>query len=765
MNGLVGTAKEGRFGSLDSRSWHLLIFLAFVPAMVVSMILAKKFEIPGQASVWYPPAGVVFALFTSTARNRRFYAYVLAVVCRFGFGLLLYGETNSIGKQFLEALAIMCVFLAASYAVDHIDASRGDLVEFGRFILFGVVLTPTISGLISAIIEKAFGVNQSWMKIRTFVVGDAIGIITVVPLIAILYRSARGSLERKKTRAIPTAGSFELILQAVVIAIVPLWTFVLGVERGPGYWVLAVFPVLWIALRSDLRYAIAGVALANSVIAVAARQVLGTTDRLVDVQILLLAGAIAAGYVGTVVLTYNARAEGYSERERRISLVARLDQVTGAPNRYGLLELIGSTTPLPLATDRNNAISQFGPGKPLSIVVIDINHFADVIDGLGIAVGNTVLSSVAKRLQDVGGSGSVVARVEGDTFAVALPIGDVPSVVAKAERMLHAIQAEPYEAELGLYLTARAGVAVEVLSHDADETLRNASIALRSAKRDYNDEPVVFVEKQRAEAIENRSMLSSLRNTINQHQEQLHLVYQPIVSSATGRIVGAEALARWRHPELGLIPPSRFIALAERSGLMRDLGEVVMHQAVNQLGQWTPALDGRPFRLHVNVSPQQLADLHLPGRIATVCVRAGVRTERLMIELTETALGGDPQASIRMLTRLKDIGVYVALDDFGTGFSTIGWLSKFPIDELKIDQSFVAGIPDREDDVSIAKLILGLAQDLSLTVTAEGVENEQQRDVLSKLSCDHLQGYFFGHPVSAEAFTELLFAPAELLGP
>ncbi len=746
---------------MDSRSWHRLILLTFVPAMFVAMFLAKKFEIPGQASTWYPPAGVVFALMTSTTRSRRLYAYVLAVGCRFGFGLLLYGETKTATKQLLEAFAIMAVFVATSYAVDHIDATRGDLVEFGRFVLFGVVLTPTISGLISALIERAYGITQPWPKIRTFIVGDSIGIITVVPLIAILYRSARGSLDRRKARAIPTAGSFELVLQAIVIAVVPLWTFVLGVERGPGYWVLALFPVLWIALRSDLRYAVAGVALANSVIAIAARQVLGTTDRLVDVQILLLAGAIAAGYIGTVVLTYNARAEGYSERERRLSLVARLDQVTGAPNRYGLLELIGSNTPLPLSTDRNGSILQFGAGKPLSIVVIDINHFADVIDGLGIGVGNTVLSAVAKRLQDEGGSGCVVARVEGDTFAVALPIADVPSAVAKAERMLRAIQAEPYEAELGLYLTARAGVAVEPSSSDADETLRNASIALRSAKREYNDEPVVFVEKQRAEAIENRSMLSSLRNTINHHQDQLHLVYQPIISSTTGRIVGAEALARWQHPVLGLIPPARFVALAERSGLMRDLGAVVMQQAVDQLGQWTPALDGRQFRLHVNVSPQQLADLNLPGRIATVCVRAGVRTERLMIELTETALGGDPQASVRMLTRLKDIGVSLALDDFGTGFSTIGWLSKFPIDELKIDQSFVAGIPDRDDDVSIARLILGLARDLSLTVTAEGVENAAQRDLLTKLSCDHLQGYFFGHPVSAAAFGELLFAPAQ----
>jgi EAL domain-containing protein (putative c-di-GMP-specific phosphodiesterase class I) len=269
---------------------------------------------------------------------------------------------------------------------------------------------------------------------------------------------------------------------------------------------------------------------------------------------------------------------------------------------------------------------------------------------------------------------------------------------------------------------------------------------------------VLFYDRQRAEAIENRQLISALRHAISNDPSQISLMYQPIVDTATSDIVGAEALARWHHTTLGAIPADRFVDLAERAGLMRELGFLVLEQAVHQLGIWLDRLGDRPFRLHVNVSRQQLADEQLPGRLAVLCVKAGVKVDRLMIELTESALGLDPLASVLMLTRLKAVGVSIALDDFGTGYSTIGWLSRFPIDELKIDQSFISGLPGRADDVAIASLIIGLAKELGLSVTAEGVERHDQFALLQSMNCTFLQGYLFGRPATADQFSATLFS-------
>jgi EAL domain-containing protein (putative c-di-GMP-specific phosphodiesterase class I) len=248
--------------------------------------------------------------------------------------------------------------------------------------------------------------------------------------------------------------------------------------------------------------------------------------------------------------------------------------------------------------------------------------------------------------------------------------------------------------------------------------------------------------------LENRTLLSALRFAIDYAPEQLALAYQPIFAAGNRSLVGAEALLRWQHPGLGPVSPARFIPLAERSGLMLDLGDLVLRKAIDQLGRWKSLIGDRTFHLHVNVSPTQLADEHLPIKLAGACSAAAVAPGSVTLELTESALGLDPHESMAMLERLRAAGARICLDDFGTGFSTIGWLSRFPIDELKIDQSFVAGLPSRADDVAITKLILGLARELSLDVTAEGVERDDQLTTLQDLGCDRIQGFLLSKPIT-----------------
>jgi diguanylate cyclase (GGDEF)-like protein len=724
---------------------------AFVPLFGLTVAVAKLFEISGQASTWYPPAGVTLAVLRLTRRSTRWRVALVALAARIGFDLLIYRA--SLGYEVVHSIAIIGVFLVASFLIDQLDVSQGDVRQFGRLILIGGIATPLAASGAGVLADIVFSRSTTFAAFRTFAIGDAIGIATVFPLLALAYRQLRDGPPVGGEASVRVPHLTELAVQAIALIVMPTLAVAVGRNRHSAFWALAMLPVLWVALRRSMLAATAAVVIGNCVLAAAGRIWLGPEDSLVDAQVVLFATTLAAGYVSTVVRLQRRRLEERIERERFAASVARTDQLTGLPNRAGLLERLKVDGAL---SERIGGLPV--AAQPLSVIVMDIERFAEVIDGLGVVTGDAVLVSVGTRLQQVVDGNGIVGRLEGDSFAIALPTSDTAVALRFADEALSAISAEPYSEGLGLYLTARAGVAVELSALDADEVLRNGGIALHNAKVGRQRQPVVFSQAQRTGALENRTLLSALRYAIDHAPEQIGLAYQPIFATANRSLLGAEALLRWDHPGLGLVSPVRFIPLAERSGLMLELGDLVMRKAVAQLGQWTALLADQNFHLHVNVSPTQLADDELPARFTAACRDAAVPPAHVTLELTESALGLDPHESMAMLERLRSSGARICLDDFGTGFSTIGWLSRFPIDELKIDQSFVAGLPDKVDDVAIAKLILGLARDLSLDVTAEGVENLQQLEALRELGCQRVQGYLLSRPISALKMQELVVA-------
>jgi diguanylate cyclase (GGDEF)-like protein len=725
----------------------------FVPLLGLTMLVAKFFEIPGQSSTWYPPAGVTLAFFVIARRATRWRAFAIAVAARVVFGVMLYGV--AIGREVVHSTALLAVFLGASYLIDHIDVSNGDIVHYGRVIAIGSIATPVLASLAGALVHAVLGPSNSFAEVRTFAIGDAIGIATVFPFLTLAHHHLRTSESAVALRPQRSRRTAELAMQAMALVVVPTIAVAIGHDRHAAFWSFAMLPVLWVALRQSMLVASAAVVVGNSMLAWASRLWLGPTDGLVDAQVVLYASTIAAGYVSTVVRLQQRRSEIRLEREREAVVLERTDQLTGLANRSGLLaRLRGSPSSQP-----GRESLTFGHGNALSIVVLDIERFAEVIDGLGNSTGDAVLVSFAQRLTSTVGSKGVVSRLEGDMFAIALPTGLASVASQVATDALAAVSAEPYSEGLGLYLMARAGIASDMAITDPNEVLNNASIALRTAKVGRQRRPVVFEKEQRVQALENRTLLSALRYAIDHAPDQLGLAYQPIYSTRDRSLLGAEALLRWEHPGLGLVSPARFIPLAERSGLMLELGDLVLRKAIDQVGAWKSLIADRPFHLHVNVSPTQLADDQLPIRLARACQEAVISPDRLTLELTESALGLDPHESMAMLERLRSVGARVCLDDFGTGYSTIGWLSRFPIDELKIDQSFVAGLPSRADDVAITKLILGLARDLSLDVTAEGVEDSHQLAALIELGCERAQGYLLSRPIPASDMQALLGSP------
>jgi diguanylate cyclase len=726
------------------------LLAAYVPLLFGAMAIAKFFEVPGQASTWYPPAGLTLALFVLRRRDHRWRAFAVAVVARVAFDHVLYDI--SLWRELVHSVVLLAVYLAASFLIDHVDVSDGDVVQYGRVVLAGGIVTPLLASLAGVGVNAAFGVSNNFELARTFAVGDAIGIATIYPLLSLAHHRLRnGSFD------VPSRGglrrSTELAAQSLALFVVPAGAVAIGHDRHSAVWSFAMLPVLWIALRQTMLVASAAVVVGNAALAAASRAWLGPTDSLVDAQIVLFASTLAAGYVSTVVRSQRRRLDQRAARAREALVLARTDQLTALPNRLGLLEMLRGDQSSTAAH-----VPAFASGSPLCIIVMDIERFAEVIDGLGSSTGDAVLTSVAQRLTEVVGGRGVVGRLEGDTFAIAIPTGSMAVASRIADESLAAMCGEPYSEGLGIYLTARAGIATDATIADPHEVVNNATIALHTAKAGRHRSPVVFERNQRVQALENRTLLSALRFAIDHAPDQLQLAYQPIFATNDRSILGAEALLRWHHPGLGLMNPVRFIPLAERSGLMLELGEFVLRKAIDQLGQWNEVLQSRDFHLHVNVSPTQLADEQLPSRLARACQAALVAPGQVTLELTESALGLDPHESMVMLERLRAAGARLCLDDFGTGYSTIGWLSRFPIDELKIDQSFVAGLPSRIDDVAITRLILGLAHDLSLDVTAEGVETPHQLGSLIEMGCKRVQGFLLSKPIAADDMRDLLGA-------
>jgi EAL domain-containing protein (putative c-di-GMP-specific phosphodiesterase class I) len=305
-----------------------------------------------------------------------------------------------------------------------------------------------------------------------------------------------------------------------------------------------------------------------------------------------------------------------------------------------------------------------------------------------------------------------------------------------------------------LFVTASIGLALSPGDgQDADLLLKHAEMAMYQAKRRGRHGYEFFSGEMNAHALERLTLENQLRRAVE--REELVLYFQPKVDIATQRITGAEALVRWKHPELGMIPPNKFISMAEETGLIVEIGQWVLRAACQQMHAWTTA-GLPPLSVAVNVSSVQFNQRKVWHAVRGALERSGLAPERLMLELTESMVMVNAEASIEMLYELKEMGIKLALDDFGTGYSSLTYLSRFPLDELKIDRSFISGLPVERDSIAIVSAILALARELELKVVAEGVENRDQLQFLRSRRCQEYQGYLCSRPAPAEAFANLL---------
>jgi diguanylate cyclase (GGDEF)-like protein/PAS domain S-box-containing protein len=434
------------------------------------------------------------------------------------------------------------------------------------------------------------------------------------------------------------------------------------------------------------------------------------------------------------------------QAEERIHHLAYYDDLTGLPNRSLLTKLV----------DQALTVAQRSKLQGC-MLFIDLNRFKVINDTLGRKIGDALLCEVARRFRGVLRDQDLVARLSGDEFAVGLfDISQHYEASTVAHKLLGALNAPILIDGHDLRVGGSIGISVYPQDGgDAETLLRLADIAMVRAKQvgAADGEHVAFYSQDMNQGMQERMRIESgLRNALGNGELLLH--YQPKFSISSGKIIGAEALVRWRHPQRGLVPPAEFIPLAEATGLVVQVGEWVLETACAQAEQWKKA-GLPPVRLAVNVSAREFTSA-LPGRVAETLKRYGLEPSWLELEITESTLMHNIDRVIGIMDRITALGVTLSLDDFGTGYSSLSYLKRFPIDTLKIDRSFTTGLPSDANDCAIASTIISIAQQLKHKVIAEGVETVEQLAFLKKSGCDEVQGYLFSQPLPAEAFEAAL---------
>lgn len=398
-------------------------------------------------------------------------------------------------------------------------------------------------------------------------------------------------------------------------------------------------------------------------------------------------------------------------------------------------------------------------GGRLAVMFIDLDNFKVVNDSLGHSAGDILLMRVSERLASSVRAVDTAARLGGDEFAVLLEdVHEDADAITVVERILQTLREPLVLAAKEIGVTASIGIAYGEAGTDADELLRNADLAMYSAKDAGKNCSRVFAPEMHAAALERLDLESNLRTATRHGGLLLH--YQPIYELSTGRIRAAEALVRWMHPQRGLLMPGDFVPFAEQSGLIESIGREVLEVACEQAKAWEIATGEHAPDIAVNLSPRQLQNARLGTEIVAVLANAGLTPDRLILEITENALVTDPEAAARRLAVLRELGVRIAVDDFGTGYSSLGYLQHLPIDILKIDKAFVHGMTERSVG-SVAEGIVHLAHHLALTPVAEGVESERQAEKLRDCGCELAQGFHLSRPVEAQRLEELLRSPNE----
>lgn len=517
------------------------------------------------------------------------------------------------------------------------------------------------------------------------------------------------------------------------IVIYTIWVF-----AADPQWIAWVVGVL-IIIGSAFRFGRLGALTSTIIITAAYLAIVAWRQATYGYAIELQRVAFAVSlYLMTALIMAGAIRELLELRKQREYQLFH-DLLTGLPNRALLVERL-----------QQQLLRQPRTGESVALLVMDLTDFKAVNDSLGRDVGDDLLRQVGPRLSASLRTADTVARLGGDEFAVLLPGTDETGAARVAQKMLAALeQAFPLDGET-LDIGASVGVAVApVHATQAEQLLSRADVAMYAAKGSLAGLAVFSSEHER-DGAGRLALMSDLRRAVD--EGELVLYYQPQIDLRTGALSSVEALVRWMHPKRGLVGPAEFIPLAERTGLIKRLTRTVLTEAIRQARAWE--LAGIRVPVAVNLSMRNVHDPQLPQTIAQLLQRWDARPELLRLEITETVLAADPERALQTMDSLRAMGVHIALDDFGIGYSSLAYLNRLPLDQIKIDRSFVIGMTTDESSATIVRATVELGHGLGYAVVAEGVENAETRERLAALGCDAIQGFLIARPMPADQTAE-----------
>ena len=468
----------------------------------------------------------------------------------------------------------------------------------------------------------------------------------------------------------------------------------------------------------------------------------GTLQAASDDQMIRLQQADA--HLVTATIEAQKLTEQVQTAKADLDHLAHHDTLTDLPNRILLQDRLAQAIEL--------ARSQ---GRQLAVMFMDLDQFKHINDSLGHAVGDQLLRSVAQRLVGCVHHSDTISRQGGDEFVLLLPyIERAEDVALPAQKMLAALALPHHIDRHDLHITTSIGISIYPDDgQDAETLIKNADTAMYSAKENGRNNYKFFEQSMNARAVQRQFIEGGLRYALERQEFVLH--YQPKIDLHSGTIVGVEVLIRWQHPQRGLLPPAQFIAIAEDCGLILPIGRWVLREACSQAQAWRQA-GLAPITVAVNTSAPEFRAKDFIENIRATLADTGLEPCHLELELTESVLMRDAESTDSVLHVLADLGVKLAVDDFGTGYSSLSYLRKFPIDTLKIDQSFVTQMISNADNATIVCAVINMAKSLRLRVIAEGVETAEECAFLLAHQCDEGQGYYFGRPMAAEALATLL---------
>ncbi|WP_246088431.1 putative bifunctional diguanylate cyclase/phosphodiesterase [Phreatobacter stygius] len=557
----------------------------------------------------------------------------------------------------------------------------------------------------------------------------------VVALVALLHVRQRTRQGRPKPRTVSERAIRRASLYALALgglwAAVPLLFF-----NSAGHGVQLVIACLCAGMLAGGAFGLGGIPIAavafTAPIFIASAIAIGRSGDatyLLVAALLVVYALVLLRTVFVYAIENAVRLVAQFDAEQRI----RRDPLTQLPNRVGFTESVETAFARLAST-----------GEPFTLLWLDLDSFKAINDRLGHTVGDEILIQAADRLRACAGPRDALARLGGDEFAViAAGIGGLDAGAAVARRVVEAF-AKPFHVD-GQEVLSTASIGVAIAPGDGSEPphlLRSADIALYHAKSARGGSFRFFDVSDHALARERRALQHDLGNAL--HRGEFRLVYQPILALSDNRIVGFEALLRWQHPTRGSVPPTAFIPVAESTGLIRSIGEWVIEEACRTAAAWP-----QPSRISVNVSAVQFREPAIAAQIMAAIAASGLAPERFEIEVTETVLLSDDETALEILRTLSAGGIRVALDDFGTGYSSLSYLRKLPLHRIKIDRSFVQDLKTDLQSAAIVKSVIGLATDLGIDTTAEGVETAEQLGFLRAHACGEAQGYLIGRPVDA----------------